>query len=317
VTEPVRGPSAAGPYLRDLLLAAPYRTKWARHAARLTSGANLSAIAQVLADHLWRTGERTEDRPARELKDRVSRALNGRVMTPTTLRWFIQAFDIREPECAELWRLLAEPERGALVIHGTAVSPVARPAKHRTIALHEFHDIGADRRPREHRTIHVIESRVPRFDRYAHHCDAGTASVTMLHGGTATELVPEVNGFHSVDIVLARSLGVGETASFEHVTTFHRVGEPTPEFRRGAFSPIENLDIRVRFDADARPDRIWWCIWASFGDDRVVEEVAELDAELVAHRFCRSVEGAVVGFRWEWDDGPTTHRNGLGYRRIR
>jgi hypothetical protein len=302
VTEPSRGASAAGPYLSDLLLSPPYKAIWARHAARLTSGTNLSAVSQVLAEHLWETGERNEDGLARELKDRVSRALKGRVMTPTTLRWFIEAFDIRKPEATELWRLLAEPERGSLVIHGNALSPVSTLPRHRTVALHEFHDIGPDRLPREHRTIHVIESRVPFFDRYVYRFDTASANVAVLQGGVATVPVPAEEGLHSVDIVLSRSLGIGDTASFEYVTTFSYSEAPPPEFRRGAFSPVDNLDIRVRFNVEATPARIWWCIWGSLGDDRVVEEVIELDAELVVHRFCRSVAGAVVGFRWEWDD---------------
>lgn len=299
---PPHGPEAAGPYLRELMLAAPYRARWERHATRLAGGPNLSAIAQVIAEHLWETGERDEAEESlpRELKDRVGRALRGTVLSPTTLRWFVEAFELHGPEERELWRLLSEPTAGPLVIRGNAASPLRRPPRHRTIALHEFHDIGADRKPSSHRTVHVIESLIDSFDAYPYRFDASAVSVEVLHGGRASAPRAEEAGLYAVDIALTRPIAKGQTASLEYVTTFAYDEPPAPEFRRAAFSAVENLDIRVRFHPDARPREIDWCVWEDLGSRRSYEEAVELDDDGVVHRFCRSVVGAVVGFSWVW-----------------
>lgn len=300
--KPLHGPQTAGPYLRELLMTRPFRAQWERFATRRTDGPNLAAIAQVIAVHLWETGERHESQEAlpRELKDRVGRALGGSVLSPTTLRWFVEAFDIPEVEERELWRLLNEPSSGPVVIRGTAVSPLKLPPRHRTIALHEFHDIGPDRKPATHRTVHVIESLVDHFDSYPYRFDSSLVDVQVLHGGRATASRPDQAGLHAVDIVLSRPIGRGQTASFEYVTRFAYDQPPPPEFRRAAFSPVENLDIRVRFAAEARPARISWCVWEGLGTTKTYEEAVELDDDHGVHRFVRSVVGAVVGFSWSW-----------------
>ncbi|MFG2233638.1 hypothetical protein ACGFNX_27230 [Streptomyces sp. NPDC048723] len=67
--------------LRRLLTGrAAYRTRWEQQELRRSPGpVSSSAVARVLALHLWDSGERpgTEQDLARRLKDRVHRALGG------------------------------------------------------------------------------------------------------------------------------------------------------------------------------------------------------------------------------------------------
>ncbi len=81
------------------------RAKWARHAPSGGRGIHQGAIARVLADHQWATGEEpltNADLP-RRLKDTVSRALSGKSLSQRSLELFIRAFEM-DAETAEcLW----------------------------------------------------------------------------------------------------------------------------------------------------------------------------------------------------------------------
>ena len=107
---------------------------------------------------------------------------------------------------------------------------------------------------------------------YPYRFDTSAVSVEVIHGGTASSLRAEQPGLHAVDIVLTRPLRSGGTASFEYVTRFAYPYVPAPQFRRAAFSPVDNLDIRVRFSPEALPASIQWCVWKDLGDATVLEE---------------------------------------------
>ncbi|MER8186102.1 hypothetical protein [Kitasatospora sp. NPDC094015] len=103
------GPAAAGRHLADLLARpGPYRTRWLRHVARATPDrVNQAAVTRVLAHWLWLNGEAAEsDTLPRALRDRVSRALTGRMLSAGTLRLFAAAFALAEQDEADLWALL-------------------------------------------------------------------------------------------------------------------------------------------------------------------------------------------------------------------
>lgn len=99
----------AAAYLRELLeRPGKYRAFWETRIARLGKSAlNEAAIARVLAEHLWDVGERpdTDVELPRRLRDRVSRALDGSVLSAETLRWFIAAFKIDPRSAAHLQHL--------------------------------------------------------------------------------------------------------------------------------------------------------------------------------------------------------------------
>src|SRR5689334_21179259 len=78
--KPLTRGAASGALLRELLVADPrYRRLWRRRVARDRTELSQAAVAKVIEEYLWDSGERSEDvtRLARQLKDRVSRAVNG------------------------------------------------------------------------------------------------------------------------------------------------------------------------------------------------------------------------------------------------
>lgn len=89
---------AASSYLYELLVRpGKYRKLWELRVDRPGSRpVNEAAVARVLAEYLWEVGERsdTDTELLRRLRDRVSRALAGSVLSAETLRWFVEAFDI-------------------------------------------------------------------------------------------------------------------------------------------------------------------------------------------------------------------------------
>jgi hypothetical protein len=161
VTETVQaaeqGRGVAASYLRQLLLKpGSYRRLWEQHVVRARHGdINQLAVAEVLARHLWSYPRRPGDAEVlpRQLKDSVSRALSGRLLSRPLLSLFIEAFAIAGSEADRLWRMY-EGSSSVAVLHGSrAVSPQAEsdlraalgPRRHQTLALHDHAEIGADR----------------------------------------------------------------------------------------------------------------------------------------------------------------------------
>lgn len=93
--------------LREILLSdLRCRRRWQRHAHR--TGAqqpNQAGVAWVLALTLWDRGEVSESRRAlpRSLKDRVSRALNGTLVSASTLALFVDGFELSEDQEQRLY----------------------------------------------------------------------------------------------------------------------------------------------------------------------------------------------------------------------
>jgi hypothetical protein len=69
----------------------PYRRRWQEHpAAHRHRGPEIhqGVVCQVIAEYLWDNGEELEDdhELPRRLKDPVSRALSGKILSPRTSR---------------------------------------------------------------------------------------------------------------------------------------------------------------------------------------------------------------------------------------
>src|ERR1700760_5031287 len=76
---------------------AEYRRQWQERAERRPAGdVSQAGVARVIALHLWGSGERpgSDTALARNLKDRVRRALAGQSVTPQTLAWVTEAFHL-------------------------------------------------------------------------------------------------------------------------------------------------------------------------------------------------------------------------------
>lgn len=110
VTEPGCPRTAA--VLTEILLGdLRCRRRWLRHTKRLGGRQpNQAGVAWVLALTLWERGEIAESRRTlpRSLKDRVSRALNGRLVSASTLALFVDAFELTEVQEHQLYAAWSE-----------------------------------------------------------------------------------------------------------------------------------------------------------------------------------------------------------------
>lgn len=309
---------AASEYLQELLLkSGAYRQSWEQYVSRERRGTvNQLAVAEVLARHL-RTSPRSPadcDIAPHQLKDTVSRALTGRLLSRPALTLFIEAFGISQHEAERLWRLW-NGSAAISVMRGTHAVPLeserdlARalgPSLTRAVSLHDHIYVGLDGRIDRVRIIQVVEATAPNVDRIPLVCD--TSVLTVEVGQGAKELSGEVRQVGSelfaTEIVLARMLGLGETTSVEYWLTYRFPGHQAQEereFRRGVIRQIENLDMRVEFHPDRLPTSLWWASWDGGEGEILEQEEVTLDSQHSAHRYMRSLEKTVVGFYWEWD----------------
>jgi hypothetical protein len=138
-------------------------------------------------------------------------------------------------DATDLWALRSgrDPARLAVVRAPEPCDGSSPPPNYQTIALHEFHALGADGLPAHHRTVHVIRA-VDTVVSYSYRFDTDAAAVEVVRGGTAGPLYQSSeDGLFGVDIAFPRPLRPGETASFEYRTIFKYKAPPPPEFRRG------------------------------------------------------------------------------------
>jgi len=312
------GRRAAARYLRELLAEqGRYRRLWGQLAVRSRPGEiNQFAVAEVLAQHLWShprvVGD--EDVLARQLKDTVARALSGMLLSRPTLALFIDAFGMSGAHADRLWRLWEGSGRIS-VLSGqramgskteTELRSALGPRRHQTVSLHDHIYVGSDGRVARARTLQVIEAIADGLDRipYLYDTNALTLEAGQGCGEVSAELYQISEGVYATTIPLTRELSAGETISLEYVTTYRYPGDLNDpherEFRRAVMRRLENLDIRVEFHPEMLPVRIWWAVWDGVNGDMVEREQVPLGSQYEVHRYLRSVEKTVVGFRWSW-----------------
>lgn len=291
----------AASYLRQLLLAnGPYRRAWQRHAFRWRRGdpgeINQAAVAAVLARHVWEIGEASDHQALpRGMKDRVARALRGEVLSPRTLRLFIDAFDISDVEASRLWMLLGSPPVDAPYLMTTYPE-----TGFRTVLLHEFCVVGPDGLPREQRTIQVIRAVNRGVDRYNVAIDGDVSAIEVIRGGRARPTTVADDGQISAAIEFGRTLAPGETASFEYRLLFASGIQRRTNFTRSALRRIHNVELRVQFDPHRLPTSVNWCVWRNPVGPLRVEHAVDLDDDYSVHRYLPRLEASKVGFRWHW-----------------
>jgi hypothetical protein len=314
------GQRAAGEYLRQLLLKpGPYRDAWQSHVARPHDGViNQLAVAEVIArQNAARGHSGARQMPPYQVRDVVSEALFGGRLTAATLQTFIDAFGFSDEESQRLRRLLAGSSRISVMSGTQAVPTFAEqdldaaigPRRHLTLSMHDHVWVGSDGRIDRGRHLQVIEANAQGVDRIPFICD--TNVLTLEVGQGCKELTGEVRRIgpdvFAAQILLARTLGLGETLTFEYRLSYRFPGDPRDpaerEYRRGVLRQLDNLDVRIEFHPDKLPERVWWAQWDG-SDGHVLErEAVELDSQQSAHRYVRSLEKTVVGFYWEWDGG--------------
>ena len=305
-----RGRRAAARHLRVLLLRqGAYRDRWEAYAHDITPGeVNQSAVCQVVAQHLWDNGERSEADILlpRKLKDRISRALTDEDLSLETLRWLVAAFRLSphdEQRVYELYRAAIAPRTiiGKLPPR-TAAAGLPAPV-HQTALLFEHHQIGPAGMPVRHHTQQTIFSLVDGLESYRYGLDTPEAEVRVMRGGKPAPIYPVGDDHYAMNIVFPHPLEYGEEHYLDYWTLFRYSVAPPAEFRRAMHQRVEHLDMRVEFHAQKQPARLWWAQWHDYRDvhaEVVEREIMPLDEELSARKYLDAVERAVVGFYWEW-----------------
>jgi hypothetical protein len=309
---------AAAEYLRQLLLKpGHYREAWQQRVTRpRDSVINQMAIAEVIADRLRAAPGHPGDADIMpyQLRDMVSGALSGSQLSADALRLFTEAFGFSEHEAGRLWRLWNGSTRIGVLSGTHAVPPqtqrelaeVLGPPRHQTLSLHDHVNVGEDGRIDRVRMLQVIEAIAPAVDRIPLLCDTNVLTVEVGQGGK--ELSGNVqqvsDDLFFAEILLARTLDLGETITLEYWLTYRYPGDLTDpaecEYRRAVMRHAENLDMRVEFHPNRRPAHVWWAHWDGDHGNVIQREIFTLDSECSVHRFVRSVNKTVVGFYWEW-----------------
>jgi len=312
------GRRAAAAYLRELLeRPGAYRRRWERHVVRARPGEIVQlAVAEVLARHLWSypRGPGDDDVLAHQLKDTVSRALSGRLLSRPTLALFVDAFHVSAAETDRLWRLWEGSGTISVLSGAKAMTPRTEdelhaaigPRKHQTLSLHDHLTVGADGLPVRLRTLQVIEAVRDGLDRIPFLHD--TTAVTLEVGQGCTNLSGELfqvsDDLFVTYIFLAGTLAAGETTTLEYWASYQYPGDPDDpherEFRRAFMGRLENFDMRVEFHPDRLPAGIWWATWDGVDGGILNEEPVSLDSQFSVHRYLRFIEKTVAGFHWTW-----------------
>src|SRR5579863_10220892 len=221
---------AAAAYLRELLLRpGRYRRRWEQYSERSRPGqVNQLAVAEVLARYRWSHPRARGDNDvlARQLKDTVMRALSGRMLSRATLSLFIDAFGFTEAEADRLRRLAAGSGRisvltGPRAMRPDAVADVADifgPPRTQTVSLHDHVSVGPDGVVGRARTLKVIEAIADGVDRipFIYDTDALTLEVGQGCKGVSGQLHQLRDDIFTTEILLAKSLSLGETLTLEY-----------------------------------------------------------------------------------------------------
>jgi hypothetical protein len=313
-----KGRGVAAAYLRQLLLKqGGYRRLWEQHVVRERPGEiNQLAVAEVLAEHLWSYPRHTGDADVmpRQLKDSVSRALSGRLLSRPLLALFIDAFSFSDSEAERLWRLWNGSGAVAVLSGRRAVPPQVEhdlrtalgPRRHQTVSLHDHFEIGADGRPSRTHTMQVIEAVIASTSEIPYLYDTNALTLDVGQGcrGVSRQLYQVGEGMFATNILLSKTLDLGETIPLEYWTTYQYPGDPLDpqerQYRRAVMAYIENFDIRVQFHPARLPAKLWWASWDGIDGPVTAQEEVALDMQNSAHRYLRSVERTVVGFHWIW-----------------
>lgn len=294
--------------LTELLTTQPrYRSRWRARVQRDRSGGGVSiaAVAHVLTEHLWESGEFPESERSlpRILKDRVRRALDGTSITSETLTWIVDAFHMDERD-AECLRATHASDCGARSdgISDAVQEPreMARRQWHRTVTVFERYFLDREGQLTERRTNHVIMALEDGVDSYLFNHESSVETIEVLHGGTLGQ-EHHYDGLVSHEIVFPQPLKRGQRTSFEYRSAYRPAPHPPQEVRRPARGRTENFDIAVHFEPRRLPSRLWWAIWSDhhLGDPVQMDPTQVCDAGR-AHRYVPFVERSVVGFRWNW-----------------
>lgn len=324
--------------LRELLTTeGRYRRRWRAEVRRASrNDPHQSAVAIVLAQHLWDIGEVPEsdaDLP-RRLKDVVARAVGGGGISHQTLGWFVGAFEMTEDDERALWQqheadlrthrrpaaasqpapappptpqitAPAHPVTGPPAVSGLGGGVTVRTlpdvdSTYRTQSLLEVFTLDGHHSRSRHAWVHMVRAQQP-LDRLSYRFDTSAVTVEVLRGGTPTAHGHDpLPGGHTVDVVFPAALEPGQMTVVEATATYPPGGPAVTDFRRPLRATAGGVSLEVHFDPRAVPARVRWTEFGRSGAaDRRSEDAAP-SAGGIVHRFLTPDRDCVVGFEWDW-----------------
>jgi hypothetical protein len=310
------GRRAASVYLQQLLLKpGRYRQAWQQYVSRArVGGINQLAVAEVLARHLSSHGPTDTNVSSHQLKDTVSRALSGRLLSRPALSLFIDAFGFSEHEADRLWQLWNGSVSISVLSGSHAVPPQAErevaqlvgPRNYQTLSLHDHVWVGSDRRIDRARILQVIEATAPGIDRMPVVCASNVLTIEARQGCKEVRPRGQVGAdAFLAELVLARTLALGETMTLEYWVSYRYPGNPEDAqeclYRRAVLRQLDNYDIRVEFHPEQLPAKVMWARWDGTDGGVAEQQEASPDSQHAVHHYLRSFSKTVAGFYWEWE----------------
>ncbi len=277
-----------------------YIERWLPHAKRTGGPVNQSAIARVFDIYMFESGE--EDFPSsRVLKDRISRALSGSVLTPQTLNWFIGAFHMTEGDAARLRETLkgSAPPPGISNTLRTETK-LARRQRHRTISLMERYVFGPAGTLSTRHTRQMIRAVEDGVESYIFNHEPEVQAIDVLQGGRLGRRFEYGEGLKGVEILLETPLDTSQVAALEYDATFRESPASPTQVRRAAYARAEQFSLTVQFSESRKPREAWWCVWDDHFAHLPLEERPVSLRENSLVNYLPYLEQAVVGFRWGW-----------------
>jgi len=317
---PQRGEQTAARTLWDFLREeGPYRRRWVTLARQhdlkvVASEVNQEAVRRLVTTWAEEAGELSADElyapEKRPWKDRVSRAAAGRILSPNTLRIFIEAFGIRDYDAQHLWRLQQEgstPSRQPLPVLSTELIVPSD-----EYWAHLFSDecvVGPDMVPRHNVTTLVLQSLVDGFDRIRARFDRNQiASISSANEEWLIGAPRLIGGSVSeVDIQIVKPPDKNADGMVLYTSEFAPSADLRTETRRLVPSAIEAGSLNLRFDKQTVPRDVWFVIWNDWRE-RFSADQAEQGETIVEpmrntgffHHDVTELRGCIVGYRWEW-----------------
>jgi hypothetical protein len=292
-----------GVVLCELLARQPYRTRWLVEAARTRPGISQAAVARVIERFMFDKGLIGElsSFSSRQLKDKVSRALNGGLISAPTLKLFIGAFRISQVDQHRLWMAYSDDSHALVGLSHTLDKrrDMVRPQDHRTLSVVERYVVGEDGALVGRHTLQTIRATNSAVDTYIFNHEEDATDIDVVHGGHLGQSHRYGGGLSAVEIILEEPLGHSEAAALEYRTMYSGKGEAT-EVRRTALAKTEHVDFAVQFSAERVPREVFWCAWNDqIGGQIVVAEPVPIRRNS-ARKFLPFLEQTVAGFRWIW-----------------
>ena len=103
-----------------------------------------------------------------------------------------------------------------------------------------------------------------------------------------------------MDMLLAKPLAAGETATLEYSTSFQYPKRRRPSSAAWCSTSSRTWTYASSFIPDKLPRQVVWAVWDGLDGPIVERESVTLDSQFAVHRYLRFAEKTTVGFHWDW-----------------